>query len=249
MAAKSGQQQPSSLHHAGQSPHGGNVKSDMPKTSHGKLLVLKPTRENGVSSITKDVASPTSNANIRAANNQVAAASPVAPAPSRTPSNSKVSSGDRKAAAALPLISGLAVERKPSLSQTQSRNDFFNLLKKKTSSHTSSVPQTDSIPGTSLPTVDKPGEVVKEVVGGSAISHPVENGIGVIVNGDNHDEVQRSDDEGEKKTSQCITVLPDEEEAAFLRSLGWEENYGDDEGLTEEEINAFYQEVNVLSFS
>lgn len=32
------------------------------------------------------------------------------------------------------------------------------------------------------------------------------------------------------------SVYPDEEEAAFLRSLRWEENGGEDEGLTEEEL-------------
>ncbi len=36
----------------------------------------------------------------------------------------------------------------------------------------------------------------------------------------------------------------EEEEAAFLRSLGWEENAeGGEEALTEEEISAFFQEV------
>ncbi|XP_039043186.1 uncharacterized protein LOC120182258 [Hibiscus syriacus] len=57
IAVKSGQQQPSLIHHGNQSPHGGYVKSDMPKTP-GKLLVLKPGWENGVSSPTqKDVSS------------------------------------------------------------------------------------------------------------------------------------------------------------------------------------------------
>jgi hypothetical protein len=32
----------------------------------------------------------------------------------------------------------------------------------------------------------------------------------------------------------------EEEEAAFMRSLGWEEN-GEGDELTEEEINSFYQ--------
>jgi len=35
----------------------------------------------------------------------------------------------------------------------------------------------------------------------------------------------------------------EEEENAFLRSLGWEENAGGEEALTEEEINSFYQEM------
>ncbi|KAK8476253.1 hypothetical protein V6N11_017813, partial [Hibiscus sabdariffa] len=50
-------------------------------------------------------------------------------------------------------------------------------------------------------------------------------------------------DDSEKNMSATVMVYPEEEEeAAFLRSLGWEENNGEDEGLTEEEINAFYQE-------
>jgi hypothetical protein len=44
-----------------------------------------------------------------------------------------------------------------------------------------------------------------------------------------------------------VQRFSEEEEAKFLRSLGWEENSGEDEGLTEEEINAFIQEVNTTS--
>lgn len=29
-----------------------------------------------------------------------------------------------------------------------------------------------------------------------------------------------------------------------MRSLGWDENAGDDEGLTEEEINEFYRDAS-----
>ncbi|KAH7567839.1 hypothetical protein ACOSP7_009978 [Xanthoceras sorbifolium] len=239
LAAKNGQQQPSALQHGSQSLHGGNVKSDVPKTS-GKLLVLKPAWENGVSPSPKDVVSPTSNTNSRAANNQLAVAPSVASAPSRTPNNPKLSSGERKATALNP-ITGFAVERRPSLSQTQSRNDFFNLLKKKTSTNSSSAVPADSGPDSLSPTLEKSGEVTKEVVTAPASPHAIENGVKVTVNGDTHEEVQRFSDVGEKNMSHCVTVVPDEEEAAFLRSLGWEENSGE-EGLTEEEINAFYQE-------
>ncbi|KAK4859427.1 hypothetical protein QYF36_005265 [Acer negundo] len=238
MAAKNGQQQPSALHHASQSL-GGNVKSDVTKTS-GKLLVLKPAWENGVSPSTKDGASPTSNTNSRAANNQLAIAPSVTSAPLRTPNNPKLPSGERKAAALNP-ITGFTVERRPSLLQTQSRNDFFNLLKKKTSTNSSAVPA-DSVPDSSSPTLEKSGEVAKEAVTALASPHAIENGVKVTVNGDTHEGVQRFSDVREKNMSHCVTVVPDEEEAAFLRSLGWEENYGEDEGLTEEEINAFYQE-------
>lgn len=41
-------------------------------------------------------------------------------------------------------------------------------------------------------------------------------------------------------------LAPDEEEAAFLRSLGWEENTGE-EALTREEIESFLSEV-IFSF-
>ncbi|KAK8681736.1 hypothetical protein V6N13_054138 [Hibiscus sabdariffa] len=173
IAIKGGQQQPSLIHHGNQSTHGGHVKSDMPKTS-GKLLVLKPGWENGVSSPTqKDVATPTTNVNSKVTSSQHAVAG-VTSAPARNSNNPKHSAGERKAAALIP-IAGFTVEKRPSLAQTQSRNDFFNHLKKKTSTNTS----------------------------------------------------------------------PDEEEAAFLHSLGWEENSGDDEGLTEEEINAFYRRYSV----
>ncbi|KAG5245870.1 mediator of RNA polymerase II transcription [Salix suchowensis] len=53
MAAKSLQQQSSSLHLANQSSVGVQVKSDTPKISQGKLFVLKPGWENGVSLLQK----------------------------------------------------------------------------------------------------------------------------------------------------------------------------------------------------
>ncbi|KAK9026443.1 hypothetical protein V6N11_039281 [Hibiscus sabdariffa] len=125
--------------------------------------------ENGVSSPTqKDVASPAKNANSKVATSEHA----VTSASARNSNHPKLSAGERKTATLNP-IAGFTLEKRPSLAQTRSRNDFFNLLKKKTSTK-------------------------------------------------------------------------DEEEVAFLRSLGWEENSGEDEGLTEEEINAFYQEYMKL---
>lgn len=239
MAVKNGQQQPASLHHANQSLHVGNVKSDVPKSSHGKLLVLKPAWENGVSHSPKDGASPTSNANSRAAFNQITAVPSVASATPRSPNNPKLPSGERKATALNP-ISGFSVERRPSSSQTQSRNDFFNLLKKKNSMNTSGLPA-DSGTDIPSPSGEKHGEVTKEVTSAPSSPHAIENGVQVTINGGTHEEVQRFSDAGEKTMSRYAAVDPDEE-AAFLRSLGWEENSGEEEGLTEEEIKAFYQE-------
>lgn len=240
-SAKSVQLQPSSLQHANQSPRGGHVKSDASKPSQGKFLVLKPTWENGVCPASKDVASPTNNATSKAADSQLPVTASVASTPLRSPQNIKNSSVERKVAA-LNLKSGATLERRPSLSQVQSRNDFFNLIKKKTSMNNSTV-LPDSGPAVSSPTMEKSDEVVREVISAPASPCASENGGEMNSNGDSCEEVQRFSVAGENDMSSSATVYPDEEEAAFLRSLGWEENSGEDEGLTEEEITAFYQEV------
>ena len=192
IAVKSGQQPPSLIHHGNQSPHSGHVKSDMPKTS-GKLLVLKPGRENGVSSPTrKDVASPTTNANSRVTTSQHAVA------PARNTNNPKLSAGERKAAAMNP-IARFTMEKRPSLAQTQSRNDFFNLLKKKSSTNTSAG-LSDSDPHISSSTTEK-SEVTKEVVSAYATAHANENGTAATSNGDTCQEAQRSSDDGDRKST------------------------------------------------
>ncbi|KAM0971665.1 hypothetical protein FF1_019574 [Malus domestica] len=227
---KVGQQQPSQLHN--QSLRGGSVKSDAPKTS--KFLVLKPVWENGVSSSPKDVTSPTSNAS-RAANSPLAVAPPVASAPLRSPNHQKLSSVERKVAA-LDLKSGSTLEKRPSLSQVQSRNDFFKRLKNKTLMN-STITLPDSAPIISSPTMEKSGEITRELFSDPASPHTIENGALVTGNDDSSEDVQKFSD-----TGPSAAVYPDEEEARFLRSLGWEENSGDDGGLTEEEINAFYDQ-------
>ncbi|KAK8643128.1 hypothetical protein V6N13_012439 [Hibiscus sabdariffa] len=230
IAVKSGSQAPPLIHQGNHSPHGGHVKSDVPKTT-GKLLVLKPGWDNGVSSPTQnDIASPTTIANNRVATSQHAAA-PVNSAPARNSNSPKIYAVERKVAAINP-IPGFTVEKR-SLAQTQSRNDFFNLLKKKTTTNTSGG-LSDSDPQISSSTVEK-SEVAKEVICDSATAH-ADDGTAATSNGDT------CSDDSEKNMSATVMVYPDEEEAAFLRSLGWEENNGEDEGLTEEEINAFYQE-------
>ncbi|KAJ6919955.1 mediator of RNA polymerase II transcription subunit 1-like [Populus alba x Populus x berolinensis] len=216
-AAKSLHQQSSSLHLANQSSVGVNVKSDAPKTSHGKLFVLKPVWENGVSPSPKDVASPT-NTSSRTANSQLAAP-PVPSAPVRSPNNPKLSLGERKPTS-LNLNSGFGGEKR-----AQSRNDFFNDLKKKTAMNTSSVAYSASV--VLSPTSENSCEVNKEAVSAPTSPHAFQNGAELTSNGGSLEEVQR---------------FSEEEEAKFLRSLGWEENSGEDEGLTEEEINAFIEE-------
>lgn len=235
---KGGQPQPLSVH-ANQS-RGGHVKSDAQKSSHGKFLVLKPVRENGVSLAAKDVSSPTSNANSMAANSQFALAPSVSHPPLRSPNNTNVSSVERKIAS-LDLKSGTTLEKRPSLSQVQSRNDFFNLIKKKTSMSSSAV-LSDSCSSVNSPSIGQSNELTREEIDIPTSPRIIENGSVEDRNGDSSEEVRASCDSGEKTESHVAAESLDEEEAAFLRSLGWDENCGEDEGLTEEEINSFYRE-------
>ncbi|KAL6983175.1 hypothetical protein U1Q18_016568 [Sarracenia purpurea var. burkii] len=229
VAAKTAQQQSHSSQLANH-PRGGQVRSDSPRSSNaGKFLVLKPVWENGASS-----------------------ASPMPPCTAlKSPNSSNLSSIQRKMVS-LSLNSGSAVEKRSSHSQARSRNEFFNHMRKKSSPNTSTV-LPDSGVTVSSPTSEKSGETVEEP------SAPVslcvtENGSEVISNEDDTHEGEKKlflnggDDthEGDKNLFLNEAVYPDEEEAAFLRSLGWEENDGEDDGLTEEEINAFYEEYMKL---
>jgi hypothetical protein len=233
-------QQPSALHIASQSVRSANAKVDVPKTS-GKFTDLKSVVwENGTSPSSKDVSNPSNYANSKLANQNVVA-SAAAPTLVKNPNNLK-SPTERKPAS-LDLKLGSTLDKKQSISQMKSRNDFFNLLKNKTATNSSTV-LADSGQMVSSPTLENSGEVNKESAMPSASPQSVGNGAELTRNGNahSHEELCKISDEKKDSISRA-TVYPDEEEAAFLRSLGWEENSDEDEGLTEEEINAFYQEV------
>jgi len=68
----------------------------------------------------------------------------------------------------------------------------------------------------------------------------------ITVNGNAANEPLKPSSSGENQHSSNPFPYPEEEEIAFLRSLGWEESVGDDEGLTEEEIQDFYEKVIIL---
>ncbi|KAK7301291.1 hypothetical protein RJT34_12152 [Clitoria ternatea] len=236
-------QQPPALHIASQSVRGATAKVDAPKTS-GKFTDLKSVVwENGVSPTSKDASNPTNYTNSKPGNQHVA--STGASAPLRNPNNIK-SPTERKPAS-LDLKLGSMLDKKHSISQVQSRNDFFNLIKKKTLMNSSTVVP-DSGPMVASPATGKSDQVSGEIVSPSASPQSLGNGSELTSNGNAHahEEVHRISDNEEKESISNATIYPDEEEAAFLRSLGWEENSDEDEGLTEEEINAFYQEYKKL---
>ncbi|OIW20106.1 hypothetical protein TanjilG_01852 [Lupinus angustifolius] len=241
VAAKIVPQQPGALHISSQSIRGVNAKVDSPKTS-GKFTDLKSVVwENGAS---KDVPNPTNHSNSKPGNEHAVAAA-AASAPSRN-TNTLKCLVDRKPAS-MELKLGSTLDKKHLLSQVKSRNDFFNLIKKKTLMNSSTIIPNSVSTGSSM--MEKSGEDNREVVSPSESPQSLRNGAEVISNGDcrAHEEVHRFSDSDEKDPIPCATIYPDEEEAAFLRSLGWEENSDEgEEGLTEEEINAFYQECKKL---
>ncbi|KAL0432177.1 UNVERIFIED_CONTAM: hypothetical protein Slati_2552000 [Sesamum latifolium] len=236
VASKGVNPQSHSPHLSNQS-HIGQVRSDSPSSSHkGKFLVLKPGRENGV----KDAAISTGDANCRVLNAQL----PMAPSKtaSMSLSNSMVPALGNKVAA-LSLSSRSTVDKRSSQSLAQSRSEFFKLMRRKTT-HNATTSHSDSSSAVSSPSAQTSGEINKE---GHTPIRPchLENGTQMICNGNEHDipeNSHKSSDIRENNSFVNGAICPDEEEAAFLRSLGWEENGGEDEGLTEEEINAFYQE-------
>lgn len=220
-----GQQQQHSSIPLNQSPRGGPVKGDVPKTSNvGKLHVLKPAREkNGVVHVVKDSLSPTRGTSIAAS-------------PSVTSTKAPLNSGipDRK-----PVLTVL--EKRPT-SQAQSRNDFFNLMRKKSMSNSvssdSSVENSQSV-DTGTATSPSISDKHSEIEAPLSIAHISE---GNTCNGDACDEHKHVISNGEEHPIPD-PIISEEEEAAFLRSLGWEEN-DDEGGLTEEEINAFYKDLS-----
>lgn len=216
----------------------GSGRADTSKTSQlGKLHPLKGPREiNGVSSTPKDGSSPTS-------------ANRPSHGALRSPNNPKLAPDPKLASS---TVTQSPMDRKP-LPHAQNRIDFFNSLRKKTAAnHSAATPDSSS----STPSVpEKPDEqsVVIAAAGSECDYAPAskpglecsdwstENGSHVAGNGDACKESEKLVDEGEQTSGSDEIVIPDEE-AAFLRRLGWEEN-AKHEALTPEEISAFINEV------
>lgn len=200
------------------SPRPVSVKPDISKASStgGKLHILKPSRErNGITPTPKESSSPTSGSKVP--NSPLAVPSVVAPPPLR---NS---------------------EKRPS-PQAKSRNDFFNLMRKKSmANHSSSSPLAPDT-GSSDSANDKPAESRTE-------DEPVvvqpsgESKLDSSCNGDSCVVTETPASNGKINSNSDVMLYSEEEEAAFLRSLGWEET-AEEEGLTEEEINSFYRDVS-----
>ncbi|KAL6964348.1 hypothetical protein U1Q18_035403 [Sarracenia purpurea var. burkii] len=249
------QHQISSPHPVNHSPRSGLVKSDGSRTtsSMGKLQVLKPVRErNGLSPTAKDSSIPTIVSRVPS--------SPVAVAPSvvgSTPmrianKHPNLASAERKPALSI-------LEKKPT-TQCQSRNDFFNLVRKNSVTSPSSSALVVAVPSSVLDKSDETEsgsafELTQD--GDSSLSDKIldwttekrndtnNNGAASSMAGESFNDIQQEPlNNGKDNSLSNVILCSEEEEAAFLRSLGWEESAGDDEGLTEEEISSFYKEVD-----
>ncbi|WZZ41093.1 hypothetical protein YC2023_037352 [Brassica napus] len=104
-----------------------------------------------------------------------------------------------------------------SVAQTQSRKAFYSALKKKTSTNISTS-------SCIFPSVEEKSDISKELVASNPSS------------------VHAAERDGGFEPAD----LPDEEEAEFLKSLGWDENNTEVEALTDEEIRAFYEQHKKL---
>ncbi|KAK4794187.1 hypothetical protein SAY86_012181 [Trapa natans] len=237
-----------------QSLRGGPARFDSGKMSGnlGKLQVLKPARElNGIASnVVKENLSPKNGVKVVNTPLSLNVASAAVSAPVKIPGNTQTTlvGGSQGKPAAI----SSNIEKRASSIQAQSRSDFFNLLKKKSSSSASNVSfGNESV----LPSVDNShdsvcGDTPSVTTGGVGYATPEncngsssiqsENGGNVTANGGIN---EHSFVENGVVQPDIDVPYPDEKEAAFLRSLGWEESAGEDEGLTEDEIRYFYETV------
>ncbi|KAK8370754.1 hypothetical protein V6Z12_A01G198900 [Gossypium hirsutum] len=206
------------------STRGGTSRSDSQKVSNeSRLLILKPSREsNGVSSITtRDNLSPTNGSN-KFANSPInITQSTAASAPFRGSGNSP-----RPATAERNQTPLRMTMEKRATAQAQKKSDELG-----TEDSSTSVALLDGgVPSSEISIADL----------------PTENRSEVALNGDAYAEPQHGSSNGDQHSRPDAYLYPDEEEAAFLRSLGWEENAEDDDGLTEEEISAFFEQYMKL---
>ncbi|XP_047175561.1 uncharacterized protein LOC124842988 isoform X2 [Vigna umbellata] len=224
--AKTGRQQyPFYSRRLGYSLQGAHPNSDIQKTSSVNSHNFSASRElNGVSSVVKD--------NLLSPNSRSLAApvgatrSTSIPAPSRSLGNNNSTPS-----------SWITLEKKPTF-PTQSRNDFFkNLSRKSSMEKPSSEASTTNVSSSPIPKSRDASSVDS-----SSLNMVSDCSSIITVNDNAANEPLKPSSSGENQHIRNPFPFTEEEEIAFLRSLGWQESAGDDEGLTEEEIQNFYEQ-------
>ncbi|XP_076918647.1 uncharacterized protein LOC143579145 [Bidens hawaiensis] len=127
------------------------------------------------------------------------------------------------------------VEKRPS-PQAKSRNDFFNLMRKKAMASNNSSSCAVSV---------DPPELTNDKTSESGV-HLNEDKVDLGSDGDVcvvTENVNSNNNNVKDDLRSDVVLDPEEEEARFLRSMGWEETT-EEECLTEEEINSFYKDLS-----
>ncbi|KAG2331676.1 hypothetical protein Bca52824_002856 [Brassica carinata] len=194
---------------------GSQIKPDTTK----KLVVLKPA--------VKESGSP------HRLNNSLDAASQMIAAPSALSTTAAQSTNNPKELKGASV--NMLAEKKLSVAQTQSRSAFFSALKKKTSTNISTDPSKTS--SCILPSVEEKADISKELVASDPSSVQAVERDDLVM-----ERVEKVSEAVETGSGFESADLPDEKEAEFLKSLGWDENNTEVEALTDEEIRAFYEE-------
>ncbi|KAL2343747.1 hypothetical protein Fmac_005032 [Flemingia macrophylla] len=222
---------------------GAHPNMDIQKVSSGISLNVSASRElTGVSQAAKDNSSP----NGRVVLSPVGATrSTSISSPSRSLSNNQTPSA------------WITLEKRPTF-PTQSRNDFFKNLSRKSSLE---KPCSDDVPIGISSALEKPEASTRSVTNCPILksrdaSSDDTSSVNILndysslnpenENVSNEPLYLKPSSSGEKQQSSNPFPYPDEEEIAFLRSLGWDESAGDDEGLTKEEIQDFYEKYMKL---
>ncbi|KAG2331678.1 hypothetical protein Bca52824_002858 [Brassica carinata] len=117
-----------------------------------------------------------------------------------------------------------------SVAKTQSRNAFYSSLKKKTSTNISTS-------SCIVPSAEEKEDMSKELIASDPSSVHAAERDGIVT-----ERVEKVSEAAERDSGFDSTDIPDEIEAEFLKSLGWDENNTEVEPLTDEEIRAFYEQ-------
>ncbi|KAJ6798437.1 uncharacterized protein M6B38_273885 [Iris pallida] len=136
-------------------------------------------------------------------------------------------------------VNGTVGGEKNPLSPAKGRNDFFNGLRKQPMPRNSSAINLETNCIASSSSSSSASNLVVETIGeitGASASQENDIPTASTTNSGCPDMENGSNDACDEEPERLVPL--DEEEAAFLRSLGWEENAGE-EALTQEEIESF----------
>ncbi|RWW31734.1 hypothetical protein GW17_00003634 [Ensete ventricosum] len=234
----------SSLAKVGQQSHASHTfrpsaRSDIAKTAQvGNFHVLN-REKNSVSHVAKD------GSGIGKVMDTTGVTSTAAVLPSKRQTDQSFKVDNKNGA-----VTHISLGERKLLSQSKNRNDFFNLLRKKSLTSPHAIPEARSTEPTSslekeVDNLQITAVNVRKNSLPSVLDCSTENGN--VLNGDScaSDEFESFDaDNGEINPSSDTIVDPEEE--AFLQSLGWDKNAWE-EALTEEEIDAFLKKVSELA--